>query len=110
MYQAIAWTLERECTWFEGCPCHEHLLSSGPGTYRQRVARFRRLSAKCKRKGRRGVEMAAGRLEVICRNITLASSKPLRDFWENCGDPEQRAQLQMKDGVPQVITAVAEAV
>jgi hypothetical protein len=79
-YAVLAGAVGREARWFGGCPCHDHIWTSGDSPERQR-AQFRREVGEgvleCIWRGRRGSELARGRWRGMVSSVRDASSSEL---------------------------------
>jgi len=76
---SVSSAVQRFSGWLEGCRRHEHLSVRRDGeTFAKAKQRYRRMSADCRRKGRRIVELICGMLETHLQHTLNASSKQLR--------------------------------
>jgi hypothetical protein len=70
----VAVRLGMEARWCEGCFCHEHILQDERKSMVSRRRNYRAESQQCSNRGRRAVEMVAGRVSRICSGIRDAHS------------------------------------
>eukprot|EP00959_Pyramimonas_sp_CCMP1952_P202911 4243722-Pyramimonas_sp.AAC.1 len=108
---SVAAAVQREANWQERCWCHEGSFGS-PGTFRERLMRYRKDSAGCAWKGRRGSELAAGKWRTQISNIANYRSADLRDLLFD-SPPDVRAatlalEAHLKHSVLEQITMKLE--
>jgi hypothetical protein len=82
IFRVVAVSVGREAGWLEGCFCHSELIRSSKNhDHRMKLMRNAGVaSGVCAWQGRRGIEMAMGRGQIILANIAASSSKRLSEL------------------------------
>ena len=103
---AICRGLQRFASFPERCWCHEYLLLHGEGRpiqYADRLREWKRESAKCIWRGRRWVELVAGKLMENLWNLRGASTAALREHLARCSEAERGALIGFMEPILEAV-------
>eukprot|EP00959_Pyramimonas_sp_CCMP1952_P230112 4811073-Pyramimonas_sp.AAC.1 len=100
---SVSAAVQQEANWQERCWCHSHLFDDSPKGFQERLADYRRASARCPWKGCRAAELAAGHWRTHVHNIRHYRTRELHDLCFEARPEDRSLVVSLETNLKQCI-------